>query len=384
MRSRAAIAIFLLGAGAFWNAGNIAPIAAQLSHHFSITLGTVGLLSGTALFTVMTVGSLAVPGMTRSLGAIPTARIACVLGAAGNVILALAPAFWVLMVGRIVASAGVALVLVIGPAIARSEGGVKTLSVFGASVMLGVAAALGIGGLLVDAGANWRVAFALSALLAVAALPFLPERVEVTPPGHFPPGIVRRLIDSAPEWRLLLLFAGVAGIPLVVSAWLSHYLTSAGGLTPGLAGILAFLLFGISAVIRVSSGRLAARGFSPVVLAGVAPLVGSVGMVLMAVEPSLAGALPGVVLMGVGFALPYAVMYDEAERLFPEAPVASLSFLSSGANVIPIVAIPLVGAALEHGSGEVAMLALSAVVVLAGAANLRPAARPATGGDERT
>ncbi len=99
----------------------------------------------------------------------------------------------------------------------------------------------------------------------------------------------------------------------------------------------------------------------------------------MAVEPSLAGAVPGVVLMGVGFALPYAVMYDEAARLFPSAPVASLSFLSSGANVIPIVAIPLVGAALEHGNGEAGMLALTAVVVLAGVANLRPATRPATG-----
>jgi MFS family permease len=374
VRSRSALAIFVFGAGAFWNGGNVGPIAGQLAHHFSTTLGTIGLLSGTALFVMMVVGPLAVPRLTRSLGAMPTARIGCVLAAAGNVVLALAPAFWVLMVGRVIAGFGVALAVVVGPAIARSMGGMRTLSVFGGSVMFGVAAALLVGGLLVDVGANWRVTFALSALLAIVALPLMPERVEVRPPGHIPDGIVKRLIESAPEWRLLLLFAGVLGIPLVVSAWLSHYLTAAGGLTPGVAGILAFLLFGISTVVRLGSGRLAARGFSPTALAGVAPLVGSVGMVLMSVEPSLAGALPGVVLMGIGFALPYAVMYDEAERLFPSAPVASLSFLTSGANVIPIFAAPLVGAALEHGSGEEGMLALTAFVVLAGIANLRPAA----------
>jgi MFS family permease len=235
-----------------------------------------------------------------------------------------------------------------------------------------------LGGLLVGAGASWRLAFVISALVGLAALPLLPRRVEVRPPGHFPPEIVHRLIESPPELRLLLLFAAALAIPLVISAWLNHYLASAGGIRPGLAGVLAFAMFGISAVVRLGSGRLAAGGASPALLAGAAPLVAAAGVALVAIEPEPGGAIPGIVLMGIGFALPYAVMYDEAERMFPEAPVASLSFLSSGANVIPIFAVPLVGSALEHGDAEAALIAMAAFVAVAGAANLRPATGAAT------
>jgi MFS family permease len=294
------------------------------------------------------------------------------------VVLAVAPAFWVLLVGRAIAGIGVALVLVIGPAIARAEGGVRMISVFGASVMFGGVAALGLGGLLVEAGASWRLAFVISAVVAIAALPLLPARIEVRPPGHIPPGIVRKLIESAPELRLLLLFTAALAIPLVISAWLNHYLATAGGIRPGLAGVLAFSMFGISAVVRLGSGRLAAAGASPALLAGAAPLVAAAGVALVAVEPKLGGAVPGIILMGSGFALPYAVMYDEAERLFPEAPVASLSFLSSGANVIPIFAVPLVGSALESGDAEAVFIAMAAFVTFAGVANLRPARRAVT------
>lgn len=384
MRSRAAVAVFLFGAGAFWNGGNVGPVAAQLSNRFSVSLGSVGLLSGTAFFVVLVLFSLTVAPATRAIGAALTARIGCLLGAAGNVALALAPAFWVLLVGRAIVGVGVALALVIGPAIARAEGGVRFISVFGASVMFGVAAALGLGGLLVAAGASWRLTFVISAAIAVAALPLLPARIEVRPPGHFPPGIVRRMIESGPELRLLLLFAAALGIPLVISAWLNHYLATSGGIAPGLAGVLAFSMFAISTAIRIASGRLAAGGASPILLAGAAPLAAALGVAVVAVEPALSGAIPGIALMGVGFALPYAVMYDEAERLFPAAPVASLSYLSSGANLIPIFAIPLLGSALEHGDAEPALLAMAAFVAVAGIANLRPALRRGRSGGRRT
>ena len=69
-------------------------------------------------------------------------------------------------------------------------------------------------------------------------------------------------------------------------------------------------------------------------------------------------------------------MIDEAERLFPASPLPAISFMSLGANMFPAAAIPLVGVALDAGRGEEALIAIAAVVALAGVVNLRPAAEP--------
>src|SRR5204862_2038531 len=111
MRSRPTLAIFLLGAGAFWNGGNVGPAAAQIANGFSVSLGSVGLLSGTAFFAVLVLFSLTVAPASRAIGAAPTARIGCLLMAAGNVILAVAPEFWVLLAGRAIVGIGVSLAM---------------------------------------------------------------------------------------------------------------------------------------------------------------------------------------------------------------------------------------------------------------------------------
>jgi hypothetical protein len=85
--------------------------------------------------------------------------------------------------------------------------------------------------------------------------------------------------------------------------------------------------------------------------------------------------LAAVVLMGAGFALPYATMQVEAQWLLPSEPVAPTSFLTLIANAMPIAVIPLVGSALEAGHGERALLILAAFVAVAAVLNLRPPAR---------
>jgi hypothetical protein len=103
-------------------------------------------------------------------------------------------------------------------------------------------------------------------------------------------------------------------------------------------------------------------------------MVAAGGVALVAVEPAIGGAIAGIALTGVGFALPYATMFDEGERLLEDDPVVSLTFLTVGANATPIWAIPLIGSALADDHGEAAFLLLAAFVALAGVANLRPAA----------
>ena len=88
--------------------------------------------------------------------------------------------------------------------------------------------------------------------------------------------------------------------------------------------------------------------------------------------------LLAVVLMGAGFALPYAAMVDAAQRLYPERATSTLAVVQTGPNVVPIIVIPLVGSALAQGHGSFALVLIAAFVALAGAANLRPPTPPGT------
>lgn len=375
MSKRSTVAIFLLAAGTAWNGGNIGPAVEQLTSEFSVSLSSVGLLSGTVLFGALVAASLATPKLSDAIGAATGAKVSAFLCGAGNVVCAAGPSYGWLIAGRIVAGAGLGISLVLGPAVARAAGGVRLLGIFGAGIMLGVAAALGIGGALADAGVDWRVAFAVSAAVGFSSLPLLPSRVEVAPAGGRRPGDLRRILRSLPEWRLLLLFVAILAAPLVISAWFNHYLITDGGTGAGVAGLLAFALFGLCTMVRIVGGREAGRGGSPVALAGVAPIIAAGGIALFAAVPEIGGAVAAIVLMGVGFALPYATMFDEGERLLADDPVLSLTFLTVGANATPIWAIPVIGSALSAGHGEAAFLVLAGFVALAGLANLRPAVR---------
>ncbi len=373
MNARATAAIFMLAAGTAWNGGNIGPAIDQLTGGLSVSLSAVGLLSGTVLFGALVAASLATPKLTDAVGAASGAKLSALLCGVGNIVCAAGSSYGWLVVGRVIAGAGLGIALVLGPAVARAAGGVRLLGFFGAGIMLGVAAALGVGGALAEAGIDWRVAFAVSAAVGFSSLPLLPSRVEVAPPGDRRPGDLRKILRSLPEWRLELLFVAILGVPLVISAWFNHYLIAEGGIGAGVAGLLAFALFALCTLVRVVGGREAGRGGSPVALAGVAPIVAAGGIALFAVAPGIAGAAGSIVLMGVGFALPYATMFDEGERLLADDPVLSLTFLTAGANATPIWAIPAIGSALSAGHGEVAFLVVAGFVAIAGIANLRPA-----------
>lgn len=375
--ARVALATALLAAGTSWNAGNIGPVTSALSADFSVSLTAVGLLSGTVFFAGILATTFMAPELAKRTGVAGASRLGCILCGVGNVLFAFSPWFAGLLVARVIVGGGLGLALVLGPIFAREFGGLRLLGVFGAGVTLGMAAALGVGSVLEDAGVEWRVAFVVSAGAGIVALPFLPARMESGSPDRRTRGVLRSMVRNLGLWRVGLVYVGSFGVQLVVGAWLIHYLTEGDGMAVSLAGLLAFVMFVFSAVARDLGGTLSARGVSPVVLVGVAPLLATAGLAMIAIDRSFAVALPAVVLMGIGFSTPYAVMMDEAQRLFPEQPLAPITVLQIGANAIPLVVIPIVGAALAAGSGEAALFALAAFVALAGVANFKPAVPPA-------
>jgi predicted MFS family arabinose efflux permease len=330
-------------------------------------------LGGTVFFAGLVVAKLGAAELTRRIGSGAGARVACLAALAGNVLIAVSPAFAGVAAGRLLAGFSLGLVLVLGPVLARKAGGVGLVGVFGGSVMLGTAAGLGAGSALRAAGVDWRLDFALAAAMALVALLALPAAASVEVASGSVVRLARRSASRLPAWRLELLFMTALGVPYVLGVWLVPYLTEDVGFAAGLAGALGVVLCAISTVFRPEGSRLEAGGASLSLLGGVAPLVAAAGLVLLAATDSVLTAIPGVVLAGAGFAIPYAAMYDEAQELFPEARVAAVGLFSVGANLLPLAVTPPVGAAIGDGHGDLAMLLLAAVTAAAGLANLRPA-----------
>jgi MFS family permease len=167
------LAVLLLGVGTAWNAGNVGPVTSELSAAFDVSLTTVGLLSGTLLFGSMLAGIGLAPRLAERFGVVELMRAGCLLCALGNVLFALSPGLAGLAGGRVLAGIGLGFAGVLGPVFGRATGGVSRVGVFGAAFQLGIAGGLGVGSLLADGGAGWRVGFWVSALIAISALPLL-------------------------------------------------------------------------------------------------------------------------------------------------------------------------------------------------------------------
>src|SRR5919106_3858540 len=369
--------VFLLGAGGTWNAGNVGPIAADLAADFSVGLGAVGLASGTLFFAGVVAAGLSGAELARRIPLGVGVRSACLLCFAGNVVLTLAPVFGVLLVGRVIAGLGAGLVFLFGGGYARAAGGVRLLGVFGAGITLGIAGALLVGGILDDARADWRIAFAASAAVALIPLTVLPSKLPAAVPRSEPTGgLFGQALGSLGFWRVSLLGMATLGVPFVIGAWLVSYLTDQDTVAAGLAGLISFGLFGVSALMRYVGGRLSASGVSPAWVSPGGGGLGAAGIALLAIDNTVGWALVAVLLIGLGLSVPGALAYDEAERALPGRPLGGLGLMQVGVNAFPIPVIPLVGAALEGGNPEPAFLAMAAFVLLAGLANLRPVGGP--------
>jgi predicted MFS family arabinose efflux permease len=376
--ARRSIGVFVLAlAITGWNCGNVGPVVSSLSREFDLSLSQVGLLSGTFFFGGSAIGSLAGAVLARRVRVLAGIWACCVASVVGNVIFAAGDSFAVLALGRVFAGVAFGIAAVFVPTYARVFGGVKMLGLFGAGLTLGVAAALFLGSVLDGAGVDWRVAFAITAALGAIALPILPnEPVEVQRAASEGEGLVREALTNQAWWRVQLLGITTLNIPLIVGAWLVHYLITEDGLSPALAGGLAFTLFGISAVMRDIAGRMTAAGASPsmLVIAGLG--TGAAGIALLGQDGSAGLALVAIVLMGVGLSLPYPLYYDEAERVLPDRPVGSLGVMQIGASIFPIPVVPLFGVALASGDADLAFGALAAFALLTLLLNARPPVPP--------
>jgi len=369
----------LLGLGVGWGAGNVGPVAISLTRSFQVSLTAVGLLSGTAYFAAMAVATPLVVPLAARVGVVRATGFAAAAMSAGHVLFAASPAFPVLLTARIIVGAGTGLALIAGPVMARELGGVRLQGLLGGAISLGIALALGLGSVLQDAGTTWRAGFVISAAVCALPLAVLPPAISTGPVQLPEPAFVKAAFRAGAFWRLTALFLSVNGVPLVVSAWLTVYLTRQDHVSTPVAGGLAFVLFGLTTLVRPLGARLARGKWGFAALAVGGSIVAAAGLAALAASPALIVASFAVVLMGAGFALPYAVMIDAVQRLFTGQAAATLALVQTGPNVAPMVVIPLVGSALDSRYAPWAFLLLAAFVAAAGLANLGKPSEDAPG-----
>ena len=368
----AAFAVFLLALGSAWGAGNVGGVVTDLGSEFEISLATVGVLSGTLLLGFAVIGTLATPAIAERVGIVRAMALAALLCAAGNVLFAVAPDVALLAGGRAVAGLGLGVAVVVGPVFARATGGLGLVALFGAAIQLGIAGGLGTGAILGDLDVDWRVTFLLSAAVALSPLPFLAGREDVRYEAAGRGGGFVRFAARTPEvWRLGALFVSIFSVPLILGSWLVHYLSVDNGIAPATAGILAFVLFGVSAAAREAGGRLPADRVRPGLVAGGSTFLAALGLVILAVDDSVAFSAVAVLAAGIGFALPYGISLVRAQELWPSEPTEPVALMAIVGTLIPVPLVPLIGSLLDSGDGTGVFLALAAFAAFAGALNLR-------------
>ena len=371
---RARATVFLIGLGATWNAGNVGPVVGEIASDFDSSLSMVGLMSGSVFCIGVAAAGYSGAWISGKLSVIDGLRLCCAVCFAGNILVAVSPDFTIALAARVLTGIGLGLAFLFGGVYARHEGGPKLVGLFGVGITLGIAFALGIGGLLADVGVDWRIAFVISALVGVSALPLLPRHSHAEAPEHEPVRQVAVEAATSPSfWRLQGIAIPAFSVPIVIGCWFVHYLVAFGDVGAGAAGAIGFIVFAVSAASRDLSGQLLARGASPGLLSLGGLVLGAAGIAVLALEPSLAGGIASAVLMGFGLSLPYAVVYEEGLRVLPGSPIGGLGFTQATTNFFPILVTPLLGAAFAAGDGEAAWLAVAAFVLLGGFANARPA-----------
>jgi MFS family permease len=369
--SRVTLAVALLGLSSAWNAGNVGPVASEIARHFDVSLSAVGLLAGTFFLGSCIVGLLFAAQLGERTGLVRGVRLACLLLIIGNLLFAITPVFVGLAIGRILPGLGFAVANTLGAVWARNAGGVRLIGVFGASIQLGIALALLLGSGLSDLGVDWRVGFVISAALGAAAFAAVPKGAEAAEASHRGrSGFLGAAVRHARVYRLGLLFMSIYGVPMVLSAWLIEYLAGEGDVAKAVAGMAGFLLFGLSAAVRIFGAQLEQRGVPHVLMGGSLGLA-AVGMVALTLDPVEVAAFAGVVVLAVGFGIPYTTALTEAQDLYPEAPSEPVALMTLVALTLPVVAIPLMGRALDNGDGGLSLGLFAAFLALATLANLR-------------
>jgi MFS family permease len=357
----AVVAGLVVGCFLTWNVSNVGAAADPLAGAYGVSLAVVGLLT-TALFLTHLLAQLPAGIWSDRIGPLRVALVACSAAAFGNAILLIDDEIALGVLGRLVVGIGSGAGFVAGLDLVRAGGGGPVLhGVYGAATMAGGGLALVIVPPLTDA-TGWRATYAAALVLAVAAaVPTVLVR-GLRRVGHSTRGVLgdRRLLPLGVLQAATFGLAVVAGnwvVPLLERQDVSSAVAGAVGGLVLLAGIVTRPLGG-GAVHRRPAGRQRLLVGSLVAVAA--------GSLLLAVGgPTWVSGL-GALCLGLAAGLPFAPIFEAAQRLRPDAPGAAVGLVNACAISAVLVGTPLAGAAFAlPGDGRIAFAAIACLAAAA-------------------
>jgi MFS transporter, NNP family, nitrate/nitrite transporter len=327
------------------NYTNHAPLAAALMRQFGFNNALAGFLT-TGVF--LTHAGMQIPGgyLVDRFGSRRMLLIALLWVATGNFLMAAAGAYWQLLFCKIFTGMGTGICFVGGARYIHEGCRGPRLNVaqgfFGGSIQLGA-------GFVIFAVpqiyrlAGWRATFLVCAgMVLVAAVIWMAKAPLVEFPPS-PPGKFHEMLLAPQLWLLGLFQMTTFGISVVVGSWVVVALPKTMNIPTTRAGLIGSLVLVLGIVSRPLGGWLRRHmGIRP--LFGWSLLMVAIGCFLFVPSSiSLAVALTGVILIGIGFGIPYAAMFTRAGALFPGRAAAAMGFVNMLGIIMILGGAPLVG-----------------------------------------
>jgi MFS transporter, CP family, cyanate transporter len=365
-------AIVLTGLNLRTAVTSIGPVLQEIQDGLGISSGLAGLVTTMPVLCFAAIG-FAGPGLSARFRDSHVLSGALVTMAAGLVVRAVAPAFWLFLLGTVLAMVGGALGNVLLPSLVKRYfpgrtglmvGAYSTAMAVGATVAAvstaPIAAAMGADG--------WRWALGgWAAFALLAAVPWLFVRAN---PGASRGTHAAVRLHGLWHSRMalaLMVFFGVQGLEAyIIIGWSAQYLRDA-GLTAGAAGLLLGLnqVIGIPLSALVPALTVRPRAQRPLLLGFLACY--TVGWIGLWTAPRAAPWLWMIVLSVAMACFPMILTLIGLRARTPETTAALSTFVQSWGYLISAVGPLLVGVLLGATGSYVPMfvLVLAGVVVLA-------------------
>ncbi|MGP3967882.1 MFS transporter [Streptomyces sp. 6N223] len=302
-----AVGAFGIGCTEFVVTGLLPEVAAT----YGVSIPTAGFLaSGYALGVVAGAPAMAMAGARVSRKRM--LMLMMVLFIAGNLLSAVAPAFWVMLAGRVVSSLAHGAFFGIGSVVAASVVAPERRATAIALMFTGLTIANVVGvpaGTLLGQQVSWRLSFAAIAGVGVVALAgvavLVPRGAGDAPEGRQAGGGIRRELAAFRNAQVLLAMAmtvlGFGGVFAAIT-YIAPMMTDAAGYGEGsVTWLLA--LFGVGLVVgNLVGGRYADRALMPMLYVSLGALALALAVFTAAAHAKVAAAVTLALIGAFGFA----------------------------------------------------------------------------------
>jgi len=381
-RRRALILICAVAVAVATNYTIQGPVLGFIRAEFTLSSADAGMIA-TAFFAGAATTMLAGGAIADRIGPRPAVTLGFLLVAVGGLGASLmAPSFPALLAWRVLGGLGSGFGFAAGAAYTSSifddRGRHLAQGLYGASFLLGSGVTLIYIPVLAGPTGDWRLAFTVSALAVaavwVAWILLAPGEPRVPAATRARAALAVALRDRN-TWLLALCHMCGFGMAIVVGTWVTLYLVDAFGLPLAAAGLTGSLTLVTGIVARTSGGVILERGVKPIRLIRAGLALAIVGLSTLVLAPTLAVAIAGLVVTGLGVGFPYAGVFNGAAASVPTSPASAQAIVGWGGLLTAVFGPPLIGTLLDAtGSFAAGFLVFAAIVlaVLATTALIRP------------